>query len=92
MSSDPERRALSPMRIAFLVVGLVVISALSYYRLAVDVPGRLVAFSGDTMGTTYQVKGLVPRKADFTSSELQVQVEEKLAHVDGLMSTYKPHT
>ncbi|MDK1020588.1 MAG: FAD:protein FMN transferase, partial [Candidatus Hydrogenedentes bacterium] len=97
MSSGPEQRSLSPMRIGFLVAGLVVISALSYYRLAEDrpkKPGRLVTFSGETMGTTYQVKGVAPRSADVTGwgPQIQIQIQARLAFVDGLMSTYKPQS
>ena len=97
MSSGPEPRSLSPMRIAFLVVGLVIISALTYYRLIEDKPERpwrLVKFSGETMGTTYQLKWVAIGSADLTRWGLRVriQIQAKLAHLDVLMSTYKPQS
>ncbi len=99
MSAGPERQPLSPKRIAFLVVGLVVISGLSYYRLSGDVPGkagRLVAFRGETMGTTYMAKMIFPRPAfgifGRDRTDIEGTVQEMLDHVDGLMSTYKPNS
>ncbi len=97
MSTDPGPKSLSPMRIALLLAGLAIISALSYYRLAEDTPppppGRPVTISGETMGTTYSIKVVIQRSARMSIWEfqiIQITLESMLSVLDNRMSTYKP--
>jgi len=49
-------------------------------------PRQVVHLQGNTMGTTYNVKYLVPETGPI--EELQQEIDTKLAHVNALMSTY----
>ena len=93
MTAEPKE--LTPKSLAMLVAGLLVLLALSFWRLA-PAPGtrdRLEQFSGETMGTTYQVK-LVAREShdegDAPHASIAAPVEMSLDTVNRLMSTYQP--
>ena len=96
MSTSPEPQPLSPMRIVLLLLGIAIVAALSYYRLAEETPepsGISVIITGETMGTTYSIKMIVPRDANLSPWELrifQVSLQTMLAGLDNSMSTYKP--
>ncbi len=93
MSPELEPQGLSPARIALILAGLAVLSALTYYRLGADPKeqlGRPESIAGETMGTTYSIKILVPVGADFSHWELQAKSNGALNLVDALMSTYRP--
>ena len=54
------------------------------------VPPRMVAFEGETMGTTYQVQAVVKRNLDET--KLAAQIFDAVDAVDLQMSTWKPES
>ncbi len=95
MSTGPEPKSLSPMRIVLLLAGLAIVSALSYYRLAEktpEPPGRPFSLSGETMGTTYSIKLIAQPRADLSYWEFRIfqfTLQSMLALVDDRMSTYK---
>lgn len=95
VSSDPQPQALTPVRIALIVAGLAIMSALSYYRLIKEKEeelGRPMSISGETMGTTYAIKVLVPPKTAFSIWEFQLQSQTLMGLVEIRMSTYLPHS
>jgi thiamine biosynthesis lipoprotein len=72
-----------------LIVG--VCGLLSLWTSTEDEPVGLVSFSGPTMGTRYSVSlapGTEPTNWPSNLQEVQQQVDERLAKIDRLMSTY----
>ncbi len=91
MAADPESRRLTPQRLALLLVGLLVLIALSWWRLSgppPESPRRLLAVSGPTMGTSYEVKVVLAGGLELNGQELRRLVEPHLFRVNELMSTY----
>ncbi len=88
------------MRIALLLAGIAIVWALSYYRLAEDTPEPLgqpsrpyFNITGETMGTTYSIKVVVPRDANLSGvgfQLFQIPIQIMLDLLDNSMSTYKP--
>ena len=50
---------------------------------------QLIRLGGDTMGTTWSVS-VVHSEQQTTQSDLQTLIEQRLAHINRLMSTYDP--
>lgn len=85
MSSEP----LTKKRLVTLVAGLFILVALSWYRLThlpTDAPRGSTYLNGETMGTTYMVKVHGPGDTRGLQSEL----DDRLAEINALMSTYDP--
>lgn len=85
MSSQP----LTKKRLATLVAGLFLLAGLSWYRfdnVPGDAPEGSTYLSGQTMGTTYSVKVHGEERVDG----LQAEIDEHLAEISALMSTYDP--
>jgi thiamine biosynthesis lipoprotein len=82
-------RPLTPRVVLVLVTLAVLLAALTVHRLqCAGVPGPYVAFSGRTMGTTYEVK---VARADLSPDEMReigAAIEQTLERVNGLMSTW----
>ena len=87
----PSPLALTPRAKTLLVLGLLVLVGLSVHRMWwAEPPGPYVAFGGQTMGTTWEVKlagsGLGPNEIRTAAGA----AEETLAEVVALMSNWEP--
>lgn len=51
-----------------------------------------VSFTGPTMGTQYAVKFLPPAAQDINTDALQAHIDEVLAEINQVMSTYDPNS
>lgn len=91
MSAGREPEPLTPARIVLILAGLAVLSAISYYRLRPEPEekGKLIEFSGRTMGTTYSVKVYADSADDVASLQLKLLTLGLLGDLDLKMSTYK---
>lgn len=85
---SPESRPLNARSLATLAAGLVLLVALSAYRLIPREEGQesLQAFTGAAMGTVYTVKVVGARDRD----EIARRIEAELESVNRKMSTYLP--
>lgn len=48
------------------------------------------ALQGNTMGTTYHIKLVVPEQSELTEAQLQKKIDQLLIDVNHAMSTYQP--
>ena len=83
-----QSQPLTPKRLAALAAGLVVLTALSIWRLS-ETPGPdIVVITGETMGTTYTVKVVLPKGSAVQAAKIRDTAEAILARVNRCMSTY----
>lgn len=88
MASDPVSQRFTPRRIALLLAGIVLLAWLTWARLG-GAQRSLVTFNGETMGTTYTVKVVLPDAALVDGSGFESLIGDALDRVDVLMSTYR---
>lgn len=91
-----KREVGSPRRPWFLVGALLVLLALTGWRLYLaPAPARMVRVSGEVMGTTYTVKVVARTRAQQSEearAAVTARVKRALDEVDAAMSTYKPES
>lgn len=87
----PSPFALTPRAVRLLMVGVVVLLGLSAYRLLfAPPPGPYLAFSGTSMGTTWQVKVASSELGPNAMREVGAEIEKALSSVVDRMSTWEP--
>lgn len=85
----PER-PITPRVVLVLVTLAVLLAALSVHRLqCAGVVGPYVAFSGRSMGTTYEVKVARADLSPDDMREIGAAIEQTLERVNALMSTWR---
>lgn len=52
----------------------------------------VAAITGRTMGTTYSIKWTLPNPNESSTADVQSAVDERLAQINSLMSTYDPES
>jgi thiamine biosynthesis lipoprotein len=85
-----QPKPLTPRALATILIGLVVLTSLTVWRLGFTGPGRtqpLTEFHGETMGTVYTVKAVDP---PISEDQLAHGVQSVLDALDAKMSTYLP--
>ena len=86
----PSPLALNRRTIVLLTLGLMVLTGLSLYRLLfAPPPGPSTAFSGRTMGTTWEVKVASPDLRPDTMRSTSASIQDTLDRVVQSMSTWQ---
>ena len=93
MPADPVSQRFTPRRLAFALAGIVALAGLMLWRADQFGPRGgervLLALTGPTMGTTFTVKAVQPKRTQASDVEVQALVQAALDRVDILMSTYR---